>query len=65
MLEVYTSEPGVQIYTGNFLPKEEGQMVGRNDQSYTQQGAFCCEPQNFPNALNQVSNYMVQYLVTS
>ncbi|KAK7069446.1 hypothetical protein SK128_028059 [Halocaridina rubra] len=56
VLEVYTSEPGLQIYTGNFLPKEEGQMVGRNGVSYMFQGAFCCEPQNFPNSINQ-SNF--------
>ncbi|XP_042220851.1 galactose mutarotase-like [Homarus americanus] len=53
VLEVYTTEPGVQIYTGNFLPKEDGKMVGRNGSSYTYQGSVCCEPQNFPNAVNQ------------
>ncbi|KAK8724133.1 hypothetical protein OTU49_011212 [Cherax quadricarinatus] len=53
ILDVYTSEPGVQIYTGNFLPQEKGKMVGRGGCSYTHQGAFCCEPQNFPNAINQ------------
>ncbi|KAK3882264.1 hypothetical protein Pcinc_013344 [Petrolisthes cinctipes] len=53
VLEVYTSEPGVQIYTGNFLPEEKGKMVGRNGSSYTYQGSFCCEPQNFPDAVNQ------------
>lgn len=52
VLEVYTTEPGVQIYTGNFLPKEKAQLVGRNGSSYTFQGAFCCEPQNFPNSIN-------------
>lgn len=54
-LEVYTTEPGIQIYTGNFLPKpgQENQMVGRGGTAYTYQGAFCCEPQNFPDAVNQ------------
>ena len=51
---MYTSEPGVQIYTGNFLPKENGQMVGRDGCSYTYQGSFCAEPQNFPDAINHV-----------
>lgn len=55
-LEVYTTEPGVQIYTSNFLPKESNKMVGRDGISYTYQGAFCCEPQNFPDAVNQ-SNF--------
>ncbi|XP_045617835.2 galactose mutarotase isoform X1 [Procambarus clarkii] len=55
VLEVYTTEPGVQIYTSNFLPKEKGEMVGREGASYTYQGAFCCEPQNFPDALNQAN----------
>ncbi|XP_071539343.1 galactose mutarotase [Panulirus ornatus] len=55
VLEVYTTEPGVQIYTSNYLPKEEGKMKGRNGVSYTYQGAFCCEPQNLPNAVNQAN----------
>ncbi|CAL4136117.1 unnamed protein product [Meganyctiphanes norvegica] len=57
VLEVYTSEPGVQIYTGNFLPKEKGKMVGYNGHSYTYQGSFCTEPQNFPDAINQPKNF--------
>ncbi|XP_047499650.1 galactose mutarotase-like [Penaeus chinensis] len=52
VLEVYTTEPGFQVYTGNFLPKDEGGMVGRNGSSYKFQGAFCCEPQNYPDAIN-------------
>lgn len=54
-LEVYTTEPGIQIYTGNFLPKEKGEMIGRGGCSYTYQGAFCCEPQNFPDSINQAN----------
>ena len=56
VLEVYTTEPGIQIYTGNFLPQEKGKMIGRGGCSYTYQGSFCCEPQNFPNSINQ-SNF--------
>lgn len=53
VLEVWTTEPGVQFYTANYLPEAEGVMVGRGGASYTRQGSFCCEPQNLPNAVNQ------------
>uniref|UniRef100_A0A2P2IEJ8 Aldose 1-epimerase n=1 Tax=Hirondellea gigas TaxID=1518452 RepID=A0A2P2IEJ8_9CRUS len=54
-LEISTTEPGVQFYTGNFMPELQGEMVGRGGVSYTKQGAFACEPQNFPDAVNHES----------
>ncbi|RXG72593.1 Aldose 1-epimerase [Armadillidium vulgare] len=52
-LEVFTTEPGLQVYTGNFMPKDSKEMVGRRNIPYTYQGAFCLEPQNYPDAVNK------------
>ncbi|HYH67698.1 MAG TPA: galactose-1-epimerase, partial [Urbifossiella sp.] len=49
-LEVYTTEPGLQFYTGNFL---DGTNVGRGGAVYRQYGAFCLEPQRFPDSVNK------------
>lgn len=49
-LELYTNEPGVQFYTGNWLA---GCGTGKQDKTYTNQGAFCLETQHFPNSPNQ------------
>jgi aldose 1-epimerase len=48
-LEVLTTEPGVQFYSGNFLGKE----VGKGGAKYAQYNAFCLEAQFFPDAPNQ------------
>lgn len=48
-LEVSTSEPGVQFYSGNFL---DGTLESRGD-SFEQYEAFCLETQHFPNSPNQ------------
>ncbi|HEX4607926.1 MAG TPA: aldose epimerase family protein [Urbifossiella sp.] len=50
VLEVYSTEPGVQFYTGNFL---DGTNVGRGGAVYRQYGAFCLEPQRFPDSVNK------------
>lgn len=49
VLEVWTSEPGVQFYTGNFL---DG-VLGKGGVSYTKRSAFCLETQHFPDSPNQ------------
>lgn len=49
-MEVLTTEPGVQLYTGNFL---DGSNVGKNGKSYQRRGAFCLETQHFPDSPNQ------------
>ncbi len=46
-MDIYTSLPGVQLYSGNFLTGEKC----RNG-SYGKHTAFCLEPQFFPNAVN-------------
>lgn len=49
VLEVYTTEPGLQLYTGNFL---DGTNKGKGGAVYKQYNAFCLEAQKFPNSIN-------------
>lgn len=49
-LEVYTTEPGMQVYTGNFL---DGTVVGKGGVAYQQRAAVCLETQKFPDSPNQ------------
>ena len=49
ILEVYTNEPGMQFYGGNFLSG----TIGKHDKSYKKRSAFCLETQHFPNSPNQ------------
>jgi aldose 1-epimerase len=48
VLELYTEEPGVQFYSGNFL---DGSNVGKG-QTYEFRSGLCLEPQHFPNSPN-------------
>jgi aldose 1-epimerase len=50
VLEVWTDEPGLQFYTGNFL---DGTLTGKNGVPYIKHGAFCLEAQHFPDSINQ------------
>jgi len=50
VLEVYTTQPGVQFYTGNFL---NGAFTGKKGITYHQRTGFCLETQHFPNSPNQ------------
>ena len=50
VLEVHTTEPGVQFYTGNFL---DGTVPGKNGRAYQQHTGFCLETQHFPDSVNQ------------
>ncbi|APQ11301.1 aldose epimerase [Pseudomonas oryzihabitans] len=49
-LTLYTTEPGVQFYTGNFL---EGNIKGKAGKTYDHWGAFTLETQHYPDAPNQ------------
>ena len=49
VLELFTEEPGVQFYSGNFL---DGSLAGKG-RSYPHRSGFCLEPQHFPNSPNQ------------
>lgn len=48
-LEVYTTQPGIQFYSGNFLT--DG--VGKNGTAYHRRSAFCLETQHFPDSPNK------------
>ena len=50
VLELWTSEPGVQFYSGNFL---EGKFAGKGGKVYGKHAAFCLEPQHFPDSPNR------------
>ncbi len=49
-LEVYTSEPGVQVYTGNFL---DGTVTGKGGKVYNRRAAVCLETQHYPDSPNK------------
>jgi aldose 1-epimerase len=49
-LVVWTNEPGVQFYTGNFL---DGHLVGISGHTYRQSAGYTFETQHFPNSPNQ------------
>ncbi len=51
-MEVYTDQPGVQFYSGNFL---DGSIKGKNGTVYNQYNGFCLETQHFPDSPNQPS----------
>jgi len=50
ILEVYTTEPGLQFYSGNFLTGED--KDGKGGKFYPHRSAFCLETQHFPDAPN-------------
>jgi aldose 1-epimerase len=49
VLTVLTTQPGIQVYTGNFLLGQKG----RDNQTYKQRSAICLETQHFPDSVNQ------------
>ena len=50
VLEVFTTEPGVQFYTGNFL---DGKLSGKGNKAYNKRFAFCLETQHYPDSPNK------------
>jgi len=49
-LEVLTTEPGLQLYSGNFL---DGSIVGKGGEAYGRRAGLCLETQGFPDAPHQ------------
>ena len=49
-LNVYTSEPGLQVYTGNFL---DGSITGKKGVNYKKRSAICLETQKYPDSPNK------------
>lgn len=52
IMEVYTDQPGIQFYSGNFL---DGSITGKHGKKYEQYFGFCLETQHFPDSPNQPS----------
>lgn len=50
VMEVYTTEPGIQFYSGNFL---DGTISGKKGQVYNKRNGFCLEAQHFPDSPNK------------
>lgn len=50
VLEVYTTQPGLQFYTGNFL---DGTLKGKGGKVYGHRAALCLETQHFPDSPNK------------
>lgn len=51
VMDVYTDEPGLQVYTGNML---DGSRVGKHGRTYGKQAAICLESQHFPDSPNKL-----------
>ena len=49
-MEIATTEPGIQFYSGNFL---DGTLKGKGGRVYAHRSGFCLEPQHFPDSPNQ------------
>jgi aldose 1-epimerase len=52
VMEVWTTEPGVQFYTGNNLPDS---LKGKDGKTYVRRGALCLETQHYPDSPNRAN----------
>ena len=52
VMDVFTTEPGVQLYTANWMT---GNFIGKNGQRYPMRAAICLETQHFPDSPNHES----------
>jgi aldose 1-epimerase len=52
VMEVFTSEPGIQLYTSNYL---DGSLKGKKDIRYRKHFGLCLEAQHFPDSMHQPS----------
>jgi aldose 1-epimerase len=52
VMEVWTTEPGVQFYTGNFL---DAAIIGKSGKPYPRRSGFCLETQHYPDSPNRPS----------
>jgi len=50
-MEIWTDQPGIQLYTGNFL---DGTVAGKGGKAYQKHFAFCLETQHFPDSPNHL-----------
>jgi aldose 1-epimerase len=49
-MEVYTTEPGVQLYTGNHF---DGSIIGKGGKAYVKHAGLCLETQHYPDSPNK------------
>jgi aldose 1-epimerase len=49
-MEIFTTEPGIQFYSGNFL---DGSIIGKSGKPYGHRDGFCLETQHFPDSPNK------------
>ena len=52
VMEMFTTEPGVQLYTANFL---DSKRKAKNGAAYGKHHAFCLEAQHFPDSVNHAN----------
>jgi aldose 1-epimerase len=50
VMEIFTTQPGIQFYSGNFL---DGSLIGKGGVAYEKYAALCLETQHFPDSPNQ------------
>jgi len=50
VMEVWSTEPGLQFYSGNFL---DGTIIGKDGKVYPRRSGFCMEPQHYPDSPNK------------
>ena len=50
VMDVWTTEPGIQFYTGNFL---DGTLTGKSGKAYARRNGLCLETQHFPDSPNK------------
>ncbi|XP_053918106.1 galactose mutarotase isoform X2 [Cuculus canorus] len=61
-MEVHTTQPGIQFYTGNNL---DGSLKGKDAAVYPKHSAFCLETQNWPDAINKMPELKKTQVTTS
>jgi aldose 1-epimerase len=52
VMEIWTTEPGLQFYGGNFL---DGSLIGKSGKKYEHRSGLCLETQHYPDSPNQPS----------
>lgn len=52
LLQIFTTEPGIQFYSGNFL---DGSIIGKNNKKYLFRCGLCLETQHFPDSPNKTN----------
>lgn len=53
VMEVWSTEPGIQVYSGNFLEGKIPRDMGKGSTVFPFRSAFCLEPSRFPDSVNQ------------